>query len=769
EDNMSWISAIPILLQNENKWVYYLPSVLLNMTLTGSVAVLCVLLLRLIFRKAPKTVTFLLWAVVVFRLICPVSFSLPVSLYSVFETDIRDETVIEYVPTDIVFNPYPKVTLPVPDEVNDAINHKLPYGAQQVVADPLEGEAALFTEIWIFGAAIFLAWNLTEYAILRWNLRHAVKREKGIYETSVLDTAIVVGLIRPRIYLPAGLEDDMRDCVTAHEREHIRRLDMWFKFLFFIALCIHWYNPLVWIGFRFAVRDMEMACDEGVLRRAEDDMRQHYAATLLSVTAGRTIRISQPIAFGETDVKTRIKNILAYAKPAKWLAVTALLLVLAVTAVLASNPVKKDDVYEASYKVAGTLNFQEMTNSEPYRVTVTESGLIVSDDAKTVLHQGDLLKTDFLPDDVRDALEEKLRRASAVYRVRDNDISCYLIETTAGELYLATLFEGKRGIYLLEPNREEPDELYFLAMIESYGGPRAQLMDIWQTEKFLTGETWYIVGYRMQGTVIYFPEKEARWQMGYAAFCMKDGQYEMTANRRYPMEEILPGVMLCDDPASLSVDYTLAKESYDVLFILDDSVKQIDQKLDGADYSRVWTTSAPAMLVLPYKEKGISYTVTYADGSVQTCYRDGDLAARMEALQYEITELKESCEYKRMQIEEFRALIAKAQTDIVELDESAALLSRQKEQNQSIVDDYLAADEAGRTKLGNAYKKAVSGLEEKNRQLEYLAVQRENRQNSIAAHEKNIALIEAQLEEMLGSIAEKEAQLGYTETNAVSR
>ena len=254
-----------ILARFGEKWCYYIPSVLLNMTLTGTVAILCVLILRLLMKKAPKSLTFLLWAVVLFRLLCPVSFALPVSLYSIFGTDIREEAVIEYIPTDIVYNPYPQVNLPLPEAVNDSINEELPYGAEQLGADPLEFAAAAFTAIWLLGALVMAAWNLAGYGMLLFRLRNSVKTENGIYETDCLDTAIVTGLFFHRIYVPAGLDSELRGCVIEHEKQHIRRRDPWFKFLFFAALCIHWYNPLVWIAFHIAVRDMEMAC-EGQLK-----------------------------------------------------------------------------------------------------------------------------------------------------------------------------------------------------------------------------------------------------------------------------------------------------------------------------------------------------------------------------------------------------------------------------------------------------------------------------------------------------------------------
>ncbi len=744
-------------------WCYFAPSVLLNMTLTGSVAILCVLILRLILKNVPKTLTFLLWTVVLFRLICPVSFALPVSLYSVFETDIREEAVIEYIPTDIVFNPYPKVNLPMPDAVNDAINAELPYGAQQVVADPLEGEAAIFSEIWLIGAAVMVLWNLIEYIVLRIRLMQSEKLEKGIYETDRLDTAIVTGLLFHRIWLPAGLDAEMRQCVIAHEKQHIRRGDPWFKFLFFIALVIHWYNPLVWIAFRYAVRDMEMACDEGVLRKMGEESRQFYASALLSVAAGRRISSISPLAFGESDIKTRIRNVLSFGKTAKWIAAIAAVLVLAVTVVLAANPVKKPDVYEASYKVAGTLNYQEMTNYEPYRVTVTEKELIVMDDAKTELCRGQLVKSTGLVNYVHAALEDKMKFVDEVYVAWSDetkttlfDDRSYLIRTKNGEIWLAMDRDEDPkhrdwGIYLLEPNGEEPDELYFLAMIESYGGPRAQLMSTWQSEKFLSGETWYIVGYRTQGTIGLNNDKNPRWQMGYATFRMKDGQYRMTANRRYFVEETLPGVMLCDDPASLSVDYNLAKESYDVLFVLDDSVTQLDQKLNGRDYTRVWVSSTPAMVVVPYEKEGITYTATYADGTEQTWGEAAILTGYQQTLDTAYTHL------------------AMLLQDREEKQNSLAELTKQTDESLGKQADLIMAKylrEAPDT--GEELEQATAKMQE---EIEILYKERKALDAAAENLKKEITVLNQQIEEQNVWIAEAEMRLASADeiTEIVSK
>ena len=321
--------------------MYELLPWLLNMSITAGLMILVVLAARLLLRRAPRAWSYALWAVVLFRLLCPVSFTSEVSLLGAVDAPAQFEpsgqiSIISYVPENIVHDPEPSVQLPIP-ALNEAINPTLPQGAEQTVADPLEAPVSLLTILWALVAAGMLLRGLVLYLDLKMRLWRSPKLERGVCVSDRIKTAFVAGIILPRIYLPEGLTERERECVLAHERCHIRRGDFLIKPLAYIALCLHWFNPLVWLAWVVAMRDMEVSCDEAALRRLGSARRADYAQTLLNMATGRRTGFGAALAFGD-DTKRRIKEV-AKLKPAKkWISVLAAVLALAVIAGCASNP-----------------------------------------------------------------------------------------------------------------------------------------------------------------------------------------------------------------------------------------------------------------------------------------------------------------------------------------------------------------------------------------------------------------------------------------------
>ena len=230
-----------------NFLTYELLPIILNMTLTASVVILFVLLYRLLMRKAPRIFSYVLWLVVLFRLLCPVSLTADFSLMGLLDTPVTEVTThtsaAAYVPQDVVHDPAPAVDLPVPG-VGEVVTDALPQGEEQMVADPLEAPMAIATMVWMTGAAAMAVWGVVSLVRLRRRLVGAVPLEKGVYLADHIDTPFVLGLIRPKIYLPSALPEEERGYILLHERRHIRRLDHVVKLLAFLALCIHWFNPL---------------------------------------------------------------------------------------------------------------------------------------------------------------------------------------------------------------------------------------------------------------------------------------------------------------------------------------------------------------------------------------------------------------------------------------------------------------------------------------------------------------------------------------------
>ena len=322
---------------------------LLNMSLTASVAILLVILLRFVLKKAPKVISYALWGIVLFRLLCPVSIGSTFSVFNLFDTPTEDSgfitSVIEYVPTDIVHTEYPSVVLPVPG-VSDAINEALPQGEEQLSADPLEAPMSFATYIWLTGVLAMGIYSAMSYVQLRRKLRVVVPLRQNIFIADDIKSPFVVGLIRPKIYLPCNLSEKEQEYIILHEKHHIKRLDHAMKALAFLALAIHWFNPLVWVAFILAGKDMEMSCDEAVIREVGSDVRADYSASLLTLATGRRIIAGTPLAFGEGDTKGRIHNLSKWKKPAVWIVIVSVILCVILAVCLLTNPENGMHLYE---------------------------------------------------------------------------------------------------------------------------------------------------------------------------------------------------------------------------------------------------------------------------------------------------------------------------------------------------------------------------------------------------------------------------------------
>ena len=319
---------------------------LFNMSLTASVAIVLVILLRLLLKKAPKVISYALWGVVLFRLLCPVSIDSNFSVYNLFDAPAQESgtitSVIEYVPSNIVHTEYPSVALPVPG-ISDVINEALPQGQEQLVADPLEAPMSFATYAWMIGVLVMAIYSIVSYIRLRRKLSVVVPLRDNIFIADDIKSPFVVGLFRPKIYLPCNLGDKEQEYIILHEQHHIKRLDHVMKALAFLALAIHWFNPLVWVAFILASKDMEMSCDEAVIRKVDGDVRADYSASLLTLATGRRIIAGTPLAFGEGDTKGRINNLSKWKKPAVWVVLIAVVACAVLAVTVLTNPITMGD------------------------------------------------------------------------------------------------------------------------------------------------------------------------------------------------------------------------------------------------------------------------------------------------------------------------------------------------------------------------------------------------------------------------------------------
>lgn len=303
----------------------------LNMSLTASYVILFVILIRLLLKKSPKFISYALWCVVAFRLIIPYSFE------SMFSLMPRSTNAVP-IPHDIVYQQRPQVNSRI-GVVDSLVNNSLPVPTIGASVNPLQIYVEIGAYIWVLGMIALLVYSLVSILILKRQLKSAQLIEKNIFETKNLKTPFVLGLIRPKIYLPVGFNASERSYILLHEQAHIHRKDHIIKVLAFLTLSIHWFNPLVWIAFMLMSKDMELSCDERVLKQMNnEDIKKHYANSLLSLATGRHILNGSPLAFGEGNVKGRIKNVLNYKKPRFWVIIFSIIIVTTVGVGLAVNP-----------------------------------------------------------------------------------------------------------------------------------------------------------------------------------------------------------------------------------------------------------------------------------------------------------------------------------------------------------------------------------------------------------------------------------------------
>ncbi len=293
----------------------------LNMSFTASWVILILAVLRPILAKGPRWIACLLWAVPVFRLLCPVTFESVLSLMPVKSQPI---------PQNIAMQAEPAIdsgSAAIDDVVNGVLSAPAFTPNPGDSANPLQIYQFIGTWVWIAGMVLLASWSLFSLWKLYRQLLEAVPADRNVYWCRGLETAFVVGLVNPKIYLPAGLGPEEGAYILRHEEIHVRRMDHWMKAAGFLAVCVHWFNPLVWLMFHFICTDMEMACDEAVLSEMGDnkELKKAYSTSLLNLAAGRRILSITPLAFGEGEVKNRVKNVLNFRRP-KRLAVTVTLI-----------------------------------------------------------------------------------------------------------------------------------------------------------------------------------------------------------------------------------------------------------------------------------------------------------------------------------------------------------------------------------------------------------------------------------------------------------
>ncbi len=358
---------------------------LVNMSIAGAFISVVIMLLRIPLKKAPRKYSYMLWSILGIRLLCPFSFSSALSLFNLFRTE-TDGGRMSFDAAQNIAAPAVIPAAPAAPEA-PAAAHSLP----QVVEQAPDFLPFILFAVWAIGAAALAIYNIVALARLKKRISGAVNIDGNIYECSAISNAFVLGIFRPKIYIPAELSDKERGFIISHEQTHISRFDCVIKPIALIALCVHWFNPLMWLSFFLMVRDMEISCDERAVRGLDAKARRDYASALLNISI-RQNRITSGgiLAFGESSIKQRIQNVLSPKKSTLWITAAAATVIIIAAVCLLTNadsnkptqentlqPVSSDNAAiqtdESGNDEIHTAEPQKPDNSEPESKPVSEA------------------------------------------------------------------------------------------------------------------------------------------------------------------------------------------------------------------------------------------------------------------------------------------------------------------------------------------------------------------------------------------------------------
>ncbi len=422
-----------------------------NMSISASWLVLAVLLLRILLKKAPKWINVLLWGIVAVRLICPFSF----------------ESVLSLIPSSQTINPEIALNSPVIDSgvtiIDNVIN---PIISEATISLQPEKSVNLFqfimpylAGVWLVGIAALLIYTLISFLSLKRKIGTAVLLRDNICQSEAVVSPFVLGIIKPKIYLPFNMNGQNMDHVIAHEQAHIRRKDHLWKPLGFLILTLHWFNPMVWFGYILLCRDIELACDEKVVKELNNEQRADYSEALLACSVNRRMIAACPLAFGEVGVKDRIKSVLNYKKPAFWIIVVAIVVSITVAVCFLTNPVNSS-VYNSRYETGKCLysyvvSADKETKSNELVFDITSDGKVykIFGDGTTD-ELGVLKKSDYTTEELEAAIKNQgaklnIGNIKNAYELSD----CIFLQKSNGTVYLVQFFSDGRIMSVFKLNR----------------------------------------------------------------------------------------------------------------------------------------------------------------------------------------------------------------------------------------------------------------------------------------------------------------------------
>ncbi len=379
----------------------------LNSGVMACWTLLAVLLLRQLCKVCSRKIICFFWIPVAFRFLCPASLPSPVSFFNMLRSTVQRDsylvTMNQYVPGDIGMMEKPQISVGI-GTVDGILSSVLPGAEPAYSVNPMQVWSTVAAYIWIVGMAVMLVWAVVRYFLLRFQLRFAVRMDgmDDVYTGEMVSTPFLMGLVKPRIYLPLGLDNTLMETVLRHERAHIRYHDPFWKLAAWLVLTINWYNPLCWFAVLLFNRDMETRCDETVLETVD---AKTYGTALVTLAAGKRFSPVAPLAFGESSVGSRVKHILRWKKPAAWVGIAAVVICVALIPVFATD---------------GMVSPVQWTE----KVTAAEMELVSGS-----LHEGDSIGIINL-----DA-EQNGTLADILNQLREEDMSLSLIPKRSGQRY----------------------------------------------------------------------------------------------------------------------------------------------------------------------------------------------------------------------------------------------------------------------------------------------------------------------------------------------
>ena len=448
----------------------------LNMSISATYLVLAVLLLRLVLKKAPKWVSVLLWGIVAVRLMCPFSIESILSLIPSGET-VSPEIMMDWTPEiqtgisslDSVVNPVISETF-APDPLTSA--------------NPLQILIPVAAVFWLTGVGIMLIYTAVSFLLLRRKVATAVRLRDRIYQSEKVASPFVLGIIRPKIYLPFAIDGQDMEYVIAHEISHIRRKDHLWKPLGFLILTIHWFNPLMWIGYVFLCRDIELACDEKVIRKLDSDEKANYTQALVACSVGRLRIAACPLAFGEVGIKERVKSVLNYKKPAFWIIVVAIVASIATAVCFLTDPVNRNtDPSDVTDSLTEKFLKGEIsaTNKEGRKVSIQD--YLRGDYNKYALYD---MSGDAVPE-----LILKTGNGLTIFSIREQDLTVWY----QGAIYAKPL--NNRAIFYERPGGA-PEHTTYQYIVLDHNGEELQRTSF--VESYGDNAEYFINGVRVSKT-----------------------------------------------------------------------------------------------------------------------------------------------------------------------------------------------------------------------------------------------------------------------------